>query len=503
MLAESRITAPGQDPMSAPRDALTVFTPLPPEQNGIADYAALLLAALAAHYDCAAACEDWLAEAPAGIPVIDPALAHRHLAPGGRVLHQLGNNPGHGFVLRALRQHPGVTTLHDPGLLHLHETAGEGVAAILAGMADTHPALAPYARHLRDHGLSSRANHLLFDLAGETLARSRAVVVHSHFAAARLRALHGAARTEHVAVVMHPLPPGSMPERAEARARLGIAADVFLVLTAGFATAAKRFDWLIEALEQAIAAGAELRWIHAGAERAEEFALSARIAERPALAGRAQVTGWLAEAALTDHIAAADVLVNLRFPSAGESSGTLARGFAAGVCCIVSDTAGYAELPREAVLHIPLAGAAPALAAALGALARDPALARAIGAAGRRFALREMALPAVAEAYRAVIEEARERTVAASPAGDVALRVLEAGPGLSAAAVEAALAGATGPCRLFLAAPDLGALAVLTLDRPALLKAVLPPWAGLRAVRVQAPPAHPGLLLDLDLPWRP
>lgn len=490
---------------SPPRSALTVFTPLPPERNGIADYAFLLLGALSEHYDCAAACADWLAEAPPGIRVLDPALAHRHVAPGGRVLHQLGNNPGHGFVLRALRRHSGVVTLHDPGLLHLHETAGEGVAAILAGMADAHPALAPFARQLRDRGISTRANHALFDLAGEALARARAVVVHSRFAAGRLNALHGAARTAHVAVVPHLLPPVAMPGRAAARARLGIPDGAFLVLTAGFATSAKRLDWLIEALDQAIASGADLRWIHAGAERPEEFPLSARIAARPALFARTRVTGWLEEEALNAHIAAADALVNLRFPSLGESSGSLARGFAAGACCIVSDTAGYAELPREAVLHIPLVGAVPALTAALAALARDPGLARRIGEAGRGFAAREMALPGVARAYRAVIEDSLSRSPAAPPAAppEPPLRVLPAGPALRAGAVEATLAGLTGPCRLLLAAPDLGALAALTLDRPGLVADILPPWAVLRSLRVQAPPAHPGLLLELDLPWRP
>ena len=50
-----------------------------------------------------------------------------------------------------------------------------------------------------------------------------------------------------------------------------------------------------------------------------------------------------------------------------------ARGFAAGVCCVVSDTGAYSELPREAVLHVPLAGATRALAEALAALVADPA----------------------------------------------------------------------------------------------------------------------------------
>ncbi len=481
------------------RERLVAFTPLPPERNGIADYAAVLLGALAEHYDCEAACEDWLAQAPPGVAVADPALAHRRAA-GERVLHQLGNNPGHGFVLRALRRVPGVSTLHDPGLLHLRQTTGAARADILAGLRDAPPPFARYARQVARDGRWSRADHLLFDMAGEVLARSRAVVVHSRFARNRLRALHGEAATGHVEVIPHLLPPSAAPSRGEARARLGIAPDAFLVCTAGFATAAKRFDWLVEALDLATRKGAAPLWVHAGAERPEEFPLAAAIAGRPSLHGRARIAGYLTEAALTDHIAAADALVNLRFPSAGESSGSLARAFAAGTCCVVSDTGAYAELPRNAVLHVPLVGAAPALAEALAALAADPARAAAIGEEGRRFAAAEMALPAVALRHRALIEASRDRPVAAPPprAGAPAPAVaLALGPDLTAAAVARALRRADGPCRLLLAAPDLEALADLSLDRPALLDALPPPWATLRAVRVLEEP-RAGLLLDLD-----
>jgi hypothetical protein len=59
--------------------------------------------------------------------------------------------------------------------------------------------------------------------------------------------------------------------------------------------------------------------------------------------------------------------------------------------------------------------------------------------------------------------------------------VLALGPDLTPAAVTRALRGAEGPCRLLLTTPDLGALADLSLERPALLDALLPPWAALRA----------------------
>ncbi|NOG71004.1 glycosyltransferase [Roseicella sp. DB1501] len=486
--------------MTAARDTLTVWTPLPPERNGIADYAHGLLGGLDGHYDCRAACDDWLARAPEGVALVDPALAHRGAGP--RVLHQIGNNPGHGFVLRGLRRMPGVTTLHDPGLLYLYETTGEPAAAIDAGMAAALPGLAAvYGRHRREEGLQSRANHLLFDLAGEVLARSRAVVVHSRFARNRLRLAHGPAATAHVAVIPHFMPPGQMPSRGAARARLGLEQGEFLVLTAGFATAAKRFDWLIAALDMALAHGARLRWIHAGAERAEEYALGAAIAERPAVAAIARVTGYCEETVLDDHIAAADVLVNLRFPSSGESSGSLARAFAAGTCCIVSETGAYAELPRDAVLQLPLTGTPRILGETLRALAAAPDRAAGIGALGRRFALAEMALPAVAARYREVIEESLDRPVAGTALPDPPpLLVLEAGAGLRPAQVAAMLAGRQGRCRLLLAMPDLPGLAALTLDRPALLRGLLPASADLLAMRVQRTP-RPGLLLDLQLGW--
>jgi hypothetical protein len=191
--------------------------------------------------------------------------------------------------------------------------------------------------------------------------------------------------------------------------------------------------------------------------------------------------------------------VNLRFPSSGESSGSLARAFASATCCIVSDTAAYAELPRDAVLQIPLTGAVGTLAAALCALAAAPARAAAIGDSGRRFAQAEMGLPAVAARYRDLIEASLDRPIEPlATVGPPPTLSIEAGPGLQPRHLEAALAGRRGNCRLLLAVPDLARLADLTLDRPGLLAELLPINARLRAARVQVAP-RPGLLLDLDL----
>lgn len=454
--------------MSPARPRLLHVGPLPPARNGIADYGHALLGGLAESHDCLAAAEDLLAETPPGVRLVDPALAHRHLPPGAAVLHQLGDNRDHAFVLRLLRRLPGIAVLHDPGLLHLHHMAAEPAERIGAAFRSVIPGLAAvHARQLRRHGWTTPADHALFDLAGEVLARSSAVIVHSRFARARLSATHGAAATAHVAVIPHLIPDRPLPDRAAARARLGVPAGTFLMVTAGFANLAKRFDWVREAA--ALTPG--LRWIHAGA------------ADLPGV----PATGFLPRPALEDHIAAADVLVNLRFPSRGESSGTLALALAAGTCAIVTDTAAYAELPREAVVHLAPGGN---LAAVLAGLLAAPDRARRIGAAGQAHARAECALPAVLARYRAVLAAAPPLPPAA-PAGPPPLFEAAA----ETAAIATALAGWRGPCRLRLRCASLAALAAFTLDSPDPLGSLLPAGARLRTVSVE--PA--GLLLGLDV----
>ncbi len=449
--------------MTAMRPALRLVSPLPPARNGIADYAARLAEALAAHY----AVQPWEAEPDAAPP---PA----------RVLHQLGNSAAHGFVLRALRRWPGVVTLHDPGLLWLHQQLGEDWSAGLAAPAGSAQArlAARRGRQLRAGEPLGRGDHLLFDAAGQVLARSRAVVVHSRFAAARLRALHGAATTAGVAVVPHLLPAVQPTTRAEARRALGWPADGFVLGSAGMPHPAKRFDWVRDAVAELRRQGLHFRYLHAGADD-------------PALPPGA-ATGWLGEAALNLHIAACDALLCLHFPSHGEASGVLARGLALGVCCLVMDTAGYAELPRDAVLHLPVAQGAAGLAAAVRGLQGNPPLAWRIGAAGQRHGLAEMRPEAVAHRYRTVIEASLGRDIQPPEADAPAELTLPVTIG--AAALEAALATRRGLVRLTLAG-SAEALATAGLGQP-LLDRLLPPGVGLRRLCVSLE----GLRLDIMVP---
>jgi glycosyltransferase involved in cell wall biosynthesis len=142
-------------------------------------------------------------------------------------------------------------------------------------------------------------------------------------------------------------------------------------------------------------------------------------------------------------MAACDVLVNLRYPTMGETSGSVIRALSLGKPLVVSDVGWFSELPDDAVLKVPVDEYEVAtLEAALGLAAEHGAQ---LGAAARAYVEREHALPTVADAYVRAIESAAG---GAAVADAVLWRIAEA----------AAEVGITDTSRLARAASDAGIL---------------------------------------------
>jgi len=330
-----------------------------------------------------------------------------------------------------------------------------------------------YGRHWAERGLKTAANYALFDMLYEVLSLSSAVVVHSHFAKRRIAALYGTELSSRVAVVPHLALPFAPQNPLEIRQRLNLPVDLPVIVTAGFATAAKRFDWLTEALDEVRRTGTAFFWVHAGREQAEEYDLSGQIKRFPELGECVRITGYLDEEDLNAYISACDILINLRFPSVGESSGTLARAMNAGKCCVVSDTAAYADLPRDAVAHISVALAVPQLVETLQALLTDPGRRAEIGSAARRLAEGDLSPDSVAAAYKAIIEQTA-KIRPPSPALPRAIRVpLTADT--TPKDVGRALGTRPGGIEIVFEVASTEQLAALSLETPKLLSSVLPP----------------------------
>jgi glycosyltransferase involved in cell wall biosynthesis len=239
-----------------------------------------------------------------------------------------------------------------------------------------------------------------FPLAGTVLDLARGLIVHSRFVEARAReAGYGGPvwRVPHPAWPMH-----------EVVAESGIAGRP-LIGCFGYLNMNKRIPQLLEAFAAFRRRRPEARLLLAGAA-AERFDVSRRL-ERLGLTDGVIREDYLPEERMWSLMAACDVLVNLRFPTMGETSGSAIRGLSLGKPLIVSDVGWFAELPDDVALKVPVDEyEVPTLAAALELVTRCH---EELGARALEYVRREHDLGRAADAYTNALEESAGRDAVA------------------------------------------------------------------------------------------
>ncbi len=397
---------------------VVMFSPLPPRRSGIAAYTAELVAALGRRRRVLVVVETAadIVELPGAEVTCQAGYAAAGWLRALPHVYQLGNNADHGFVYRACLRRPGVLVLHDPVLHHLVEELTLGVGDRGLGPRAGRDAYAAVLRHchgpagvqvarLRECGVFSDAQRYRMPLHGQVVDAALGVLVHSAHAAAGVRGTTPG-RPVPVRVVRHHVSPAvwawDQVTQAEARRRLGVPPALPLLLSLGFATGPKQVPLVLRALARLRDAGAAFHYVIGGA--ADAALELPRLVDALGLQDRVSLTGWLAEDAFFTWARAADLLVNLRFPVGGETSGTLTRALGMGLPALVFDHGPAAEWPDEAVFKLGFAAdPLPGLTARLGALLADRAGLAAQGYRAMQVARSGGSVALSAEAYLGAI----------------------------------------------------------------------------------------------------
>lgn len=305
------------------------YAPMPPTPTGVADYAAALLKALRQHGPVDLAPEQ-----------CDAALYH------------VGNNRHHAEIYRRALARPGVVVLHDAVLHHF-----------LLGELDERQYLDEFVynyggwnRGLAEELWRGRATagtdprFFQYPMLKHIAESARAVVVHNP-AAARI-VTHHAPRIPVIEIPhLFEAPPLPAPtEVAQFRKKLGWASETFVFAVFGYIREPKR-------LIQILGAFAPLR-----REHPNTALLVAGTFASPELERAAQV--WLTDPGVVrlpylspaDFWLAAhalDACVNLRYPSAGETSGIAIRLMGIGKPVLLTDSEENARFPEDACIRIP------------------------------------------------------------------------------------------------------------------------------------------------------
>lgn len=406
---------PGPAAPGAP--AVDFVSPLPPVRSGIADYSVDLLDELAP------LCDLRLVHLPGQEVAPDVLSRYRvidaeALDPAGRLpFYQMGNNVYHEGVRRLALEFPGVVTVHDLRLHHLlvESTLASGdLDAYVGALGAEHGwegAAAAVSIRWGGHGRSR-----LFEMPAHRslLLRQRGLLTHSNwglrFLQEELRQAvdesgpRAAGRLPPMRRVPMPMPAPDLPARAQAaawRREAGVPAGAVLIGSFGFQTPIKRTDVLLRILAEP---GMEQAHALVVGDVAPELDL-ASLARDLGVQDRVTMTGFLDPETFPIAIGACDLCLNLRYPSAGETSASLLRILALGRAAVVSDYAQFVELPDDVAVKAPLEDDPGAEAAALADLLRgllaSPERLAEMGAAARAFIEREHR---PASAARAVVE---------------------------------------------------------------------------------------------------
>jgi glycosyltransferase involved in cell wall biosynthesis len=232
-----------------------------------------------------------------------------------------------------------------------------------------------------------------FPLSGVFLDQASGLIVHSDYVARR-------AREEGYEGRLWRIPHPSWPH-GEIAPATDVAGEP-LIGCFGFLNMNKRIPQLLEAFAslRRTRPGAKLLLVGAAGER---FDVGRRL-ERLGLTEGVELLDYMPEERLWSLMAACDVLVNLRYPTMGETSGSVIRALSLGRPLIVSDVGWFSELPDDVVLKVPVDEYEVAtLEAAIG-LAVDHGTS--LGANAQRYVDREHSLDRVADAYVAALETA-------------------------------------------------------------------------------------------------
>ena len=416
---------------------LAYWSPLSPRGTGIADYSEELLPYLADKgADIHLFVDDYEPDNRAIVEQFPwhPAREYEQVAAREAFdlnLYQIGNSSYHRYALNAALRFPGVVVLHDLVLQHLFLglSVERGDSALY--VSEMKRAYGERGAALGRQVAAALGSDLLtskFPLCERMIERSYGVLVLTRFMQRWLEKRFGSIVVgKFIGRAPHhyaPAPPLPADTKVDARRALELPEEAFVVASFGLATRAKRIDRALEGFRRFLSTSAptDARFLVVG-EVQEGYeldpALVAELGDRLVLTGRQPMDRFYL------YMRACDVVVNLRFPSTGELSGTLIRTLGMGKPVLVSNTGPFAEFPEHTVARIDLGlPEVEAIAGTLRLFHERPDLRAAMGRFAREHVESYYKLEDEADAYMAFLEKVaaarREGTLAPPPPYDQA-----------------------------------------------------------------------------------
>lgn len=343
------------------RLSIAFWSPLNPKLSGISDYSEALIAALQQYVDVDCYVEGYQ---PSNRPLADTVRVYDARAyPQINTrrcydinLYQIGNNALHSYIYRQAMYVPGIVTLHDLVLYHLiYHTLVRGGDTRAFWEEVAYCEGAEVAQQARRDYLLGRVNDYELSLHRRIVERSLGVIVHSQWAAERI-AHSATGPVQVIPMGCVPFPPDDGRFARIARSLLGWPVDSLIFGCFGIMHRVKRLESVLRAYRRVREQIPRVALVLMGPVDPTVWPLVSDLQREPnrTLAeGIYLYSSHVPIELMLTAMLSVDVGINLRNPTAGETSATLHTMLAMGKPVIVSDIGAYREYPDLCCPKIP------------------------------------------------------------------------------------------------------------------------------------------------------
>ena len=332
---------------------IALFTPLNPVRSGIADYSEEMLLELKRHVDIDLYIDPGYS--PSNQRIVDEFTIHPFDAsrfdPSAydEIVYHLGNShSAHGYAYDALKRFPGIVVLHDyvfQGFYAEMLQASRDPKRYLDLLRRVYPGqgdrLARLISERLPYPIWESELALEFPLNEEIIGLAKGLIVHSDFVRRRVRSKY----TLPVVTIPHHGHVLKPYGREQARKELGFSASDIVVCSTGYVTKNKRYQSIIPALSEL--AEPRLKYIIVGRDEANFLKVLCQDSRLTVVR-----KGFATLEELEKCLVAADIGINLRYPTMGENSGSLLRMMSYKKPVLVSDAGSYREFPDHSLIKI-------------------------------------------------------------------------------------------------------------------------------------------------------
>lgn len=343
------------------RLCIAFWSPLNPKQTGISDYSESLISALQKYADVDCYVEGYQ---PSNRPLADvvpiyDARAYSQVAARRHYdinLYQIGNNALHVYIYQQAMQIPGIVTLHDVVLYYLiyHALVRSGCTKAFWDEVAYSEGTA-VAEQVRLDYLRGRTHDYELALNRRLIERSLGVIVHSEWAAQRIAHIAtGPVQVIPMGCMLFPPDGGRFAQIG--RAFLGWPMDALIIGVFGIMHRVKRLETVVRVYRRLRERFPNIALVLMGPVDPTVWPLISELRQNPARSLEEGIYLYPRRVPIELMLVSmlsVDIGVNLRNPTAGETSATLHTMLGMGKPVIVSDIGAYREYPNLCCPKIP------------------------------------------------------------------------------------------------------------------------------------------------------